>query len=161
MVDVTSKRCAHPGCTKQPVHDFAGSVARTQVCAQHAGGVNLRRPRSRDGGRDGARRHSGSTTVVGDEDSTASPGAGSDGKGNNLSSPSAQVGPPSARNKGGRKRVREAAADERVAPSLVEAPGTEGGPISQSGDAAVKVEEGLFEGRPSGSFQSRRRRRRE
>ncbi len=50
MVDVRSKRCSHPNCSKRPSYGMAGSK-KADMCAEHAldGMVNVLHKKSRCG----------------------------------------------------------------------------------------------------------------
>ena len=139
MVDVVSKRCGHSVCSRWPSFRVAGSGAR--YCLEHAeeGMVKIRRfPSLPGGGGMNGKKH---------------------GRGN------------SARGAGGttlrgraNKRARQTPANTPVSPTPVgsaagESPTpAEDGWLRDSGASVVKMETGLFEGRPRGGFQSRRKR---
>ncbi len=157
MVNVFTRRCSHPGCTKFASYGVAGS--KMEFCFEHKrdGMINLklRRSKSRStsdcrGG--GGGRGRGSAADGGDV------GAGQKRRG--LPPSSLHLHSSTDRGRGGSKRTRQSPTGMSVDPPAVEPiRGEAPTPAEPDGATAVKMEAGLFEGRPSGSFQSRLSRR--
>ena len=167
MVNVKNKRCVHHGCTKYPVYGVAGSRNR-EFCSKHAtkGMVNLNTFNSQSsgdaGGGDGGRGRGGGSAA---RDGGTIYQAGADRKRSNPSPAPANMENFPGSSREGTKRPRQTHAAIPAASTAVELAGDEGDTpaghdsFSEPGKAAkVKTEKRLFEGRPRGSFQRRRRR---
>ena len=161
MVDLNSKICGHGGCTKRSSFGVASSTKK-EFCAQHKkeGMVNLVRDASKiqssEGGRSGVGVFGLGSSATADPDGIALPAT--TGKRRRACSPSpTQVEASSDSRRRGDKITRRAPTVLRAASTSVEPARDESS--SEPGNAAkVKMETGLFEGRPCGSSQSQRHR---
>ena len=156
MVDVVNKRCGHTGCTKYPIYGVAGS-RKKELCSEHKrdGMINLSaritKSRSTSDCHGGGGQERGSSTVVCD-------GVASQ-KRKGMSFSSFHTDGSLGSYEGSSKRARQSPNDMSVDPTALELPRGKTPVSSGPNDIAVKMEEGLFEGRPSGSFESRMSRR--
>ena len=163
MVDVHSRRCGHIGCTTHPSYGVASS-GTTRYCLQHAeeGMINLRgaKTRSLGGGGTSVEEHGRCDSAVG-AGRTIHNASANEKRRKHSPPSSAREEISSGSIMQANKRARQVSASMHVAPSPVqseEGETAEDGLFPESRAAAVKMEPGLFEGRPRGSFQSRRSR---
>jgi len=159
MVDLRSRRCLHHGCSKQPSFGVEGSN-NLQFCSGHKveGMVNIRLS---SGGMTGE-GHRRLDSAVGGGGATHLASAGRKRRGNLSPSSTHHAETSSRSSRNANKRARQAPAKVPASSTPVGSAEGESPTPAEDGcfpgldSAAVKMETGLFEGRPRGSFQSRR-----